>query len=163
MPPSEGNEFLGKLFVFPPPGAKTKKGKFFSCLYMLKDRFFFSKFLFNWDCSYSKFPAFYKSFNSISCEPSIFSMSSKALSPGFSWMLYFQPSDFWLISFPNLYLSSGNFPLLKTQLLSSVKSFQDTFSSLLQKMEISHLPKLDPTIWLVDIWLFLTYKILFII
>jgi hypothetical protein len=90
-------------------------------------------------------------------------MSSKALSPGFSWMLYFQPSDFWLISFPNLYLSSGNFPLLKTQLLSSVKSFQDTFSSLLQKMEISHLPKLDPTIWLVDIWLFLTYKILFII
>ena len=39
--PSKGNEFLGKLFVFPPPGAKTKKGKFFSCLYVLKDRFFF--------------------------------------------------------------------------------------------------------------------------
>lgn len=139
MPPSKGDEFLGKPFVFPPPGAKTKKDKFFPCLYVLKDRFFFfSKFPFNWDCSYSKFPAFYKSFNSISCEPSTFSMSSKALSPGFSWMLYLQPSGFWLISFPNLYSSSGNFPLLKTQLQSSVESFQDTFPSLLHKMETSH-------------------------
>lgn len=140
MPPSKGDEFLGNPFVFPPTWSPNQEEQVLSMPICAEGQIFFSKFPFNWDCSYSKFLLFIKVLIPFPVNPPLSLWAQRLYLLVFHECYTSSPQVSGWFSFPNLYSSSGNFPLLKTQLHSSVESFQDTFPSLLHKMEISHLP-----------------------